>query len=168
MNAANGIGWTGYALLSAVFAGATAILAKMGIQGVPTNLVVAIRTSVALVFALILVILSHDGQHLSRLTRTNWIFLTLSGLATGLSWLCYFRAIQLGPVSRVAPIDKLSFVIAVVLGVVLFHEKLNWPLAAGALLIVTGVLLTLGIPSRDLKLALGVAVVALGVFILSR
>ena len=165
---ASGIGWAGYALLSAVFAGATAILAKMGIQGVPTNLVVAIRTSVALVFALVLVVLSHDGQHLSRLTRTNWIFLVLSGLATGLSWLCYFSAIRLGPVSRVAPIDKLSFVIAVVLGVLLFHEKLTWSLVAGALLIVAGVLLTLGIPARDLKLALGVTVVALGVFILSR
>ena len=165
---ASGIGWVGYALLSAVFAGATAILAKMGIQGVPTNLVVAIRTSVALVFALVLVVLSHDGQHLSRLTRTNWIFLVLSGLATGLSWLCYFSAIRLGPVSRVAPIDKLSFVIAVSLGIVLFHEKLTWPLAAGALLIVAGVLLTLGVPSQVLKYGLGGAVVALGLFILSR
>ncbi len=143
MNGINGITWPVYALLSAGFAGATAILAKMGIQGVPTNLVVAIRTSVALVFALILVALSNDAQHLSRLTRTNWTFLTLSGLATGLSWLCYFRAIQLGPVSRVAPIDKLSFVIAVALGVLLFHEKLTWQLGAGAALIVAGVLLTL-------------------------
>jgi transporter family protein len=83
-----------------------------------------------------------EAKHFSAFTTRTWLFLSLSGIAHGLSWLCYFRALQLGPVSRVAPIDKLSFVIALVLGVVLLHEKLTWPLAAGAVLIVAGVLLT--------------------------
>jgi transporter family protein len=135
--------WTGYALLSALFAGATAVLAKIGVQGVPPNLVVAVRTTVVLFFALLLVALTGEGSGLARLTRQNWIFLVLSGFATGASWWCYFRALQLGPVSRVAPIDKLSFVIAVVLGLVFLHEKLTWQLGVGAALIATGVLITL-------------------------
>lgn len=137
------MGWTGYALLSALFAGATAVLAKIGVQGVPPNLVVAVRTTVVLVFALLLVAATGEGGGLARLTRQNWVFLVLSGFATGASWWCYFRALQLGPVSRVAPIDKLSFVIAVVLGLVFLHEKVTWQLGVGAALIATGVLVTL-------------------------
>ena len=135
--------WAIYALLSAVFAGATAILAKVGVQGVPSNLATAVRTVVVLVFAWGIVLARGETQGLAALTRQNWIFLVLSGLATGLSWLCYFRALQLGPVSRVAPIDKLSFVIAVVLGIVLFREKVTWQLGVGAALIAVGVLFTL-------------------------
>jgi len=135
--------WTSYALLSAVFAAATALLAKIGVKDVPSNLATAVRTTVVLVFAVGIVLARGEQKHFGLLTRQNWLFLGLSGIATGLSWLCYFRALQLGPVSRVAPIDKLSFVIALVFGVLLLHEKLTWPLAAGAALIVAGVLLTL-------------------------
>jgi transporter family protein len=135
--------WPVWALLSAVFAALTAILAKVGVAGVPSNLATAVRTVVVLVFAVGIVLARGEAKHFSAFTTRTWLFLSLSGIATGLSWLCYFRALQLGPVSRVAPIDKLSFVIALVLGVVLLHEKLTWPLAAGAVLIVAGVLLTL-------------------------
>jgi transporter family protein len=136
-------GWAGYALLSAVFAGATAVLAKAGVQGVPSNLATAVRTVVVLVFAWGIVLARGEAQALHGLTRQNWVFLALSGVATGASWICYFRAIQLGPISRVAPIDKLSFVIAVLLGLILFREKMTWQLGAGAALIAAGVLLTL-------------------------
>lgn len=135
--------WVGYALLSALFAGATAVLAKIGVKGVPPNLVVAIRVTVVLVFALLLVLATGEQRELGHLTRRSWTFLVLSGVATGASWWCYFRALQLGPVSRVAPIDKLSFVIAVVLGIVFLHEKVTWQLGVGAALIATGVLITL-------------------------
>lgn len=135
--------WMTYALLSALFAGATAVLAKAGVQGVPSNLATALRTVVVLAFAWAIVLARGEARALGALTGTNWLFLVLSGFATGLSWLCYFRALQLGPVSRVAPIDKLSFVLAMVLGIVLSHEKVTWQLGVGAALIVAGVLLTL-------------------------
>jgi transporter family protein len=138
-----GMNWAGYALLSALFAGATAVLAKAGVQGVPSNLATALRTVVVLIFAWGIVLARGEGRGMSALTTANWVFLGLSGIATGASWLCYFRALQLGPVSRVAPIDKLSFVIAVALGAILFHEKITWQLGAGAALIAAGVLLTL-------------------------
>jgi len=104
-----------WALLSATFAGLTAILAKKGVEGVPTNLALAARVVVVLIFAVMIAVATKETR-LSQLTTRNWIFLTLSGIATGASWLCYFRALQLGPVSKVAPIDKLSFVLAMVLG----------------------------------------------------
>jgi bacterial/archaeal transporter family protein len=135
--------WTAYALLSALFAGLTAVLAKIGVQGVPSNLATAVRTVVVLVFAAAIVLARGEARHLPELSSRTWLFLTLSGIATGLSWLCYFRALQLGPVSRVAPIDKLSFVIAAVLGLLLFHERATWQLMAGLVLIAAGVLLTL-------------------------
>jgi transporter family protein len=137
------MGWSSYALLAAVFGGATALLAKIGIQHVPSNLATAVRTVVVLVFAFGIVIARGELRALGELTRTNWLFLTLSGIATGLSWLCYFRALQLGPVSRVAPIDKLSFVIAMTLGVLFLHERLTWRLGLGAGLIVAGVLVVI-------------------------
>lgn len=143
--------WTIYALLSAIFAGATAILAKMGIQGVNPNLATAIRTVVIVVFAWGIVLARGEADGLRRLTPTHLTFLVLSGLATGASWLCYFRALSLGPVSRVAPIDKLSFVIAAVLGLILFREKLTWTFALGLVMIAGGVLMTLipaGAPAR--------------------
>lgn len=132
-----------YALLSALFAGMTAILAKAGMQGVPSNLATAVRTVVVVAFAWGIVLFRGEAVGLKNLTGQNWLFLVLSGFATGASWLCYFRALSDGPVSRVAPIDKLSFVIAVVLGLILFHEKFSWTFAAGVVLIVGGVLLTL-------------------------
>lgn len=135
--------WAGWALLSALFAGATALLAKLGIAGVPSNLAMAIRTSVILVLAWGLVLLRGEGGSISSLTSRTWLFLVLSAIATGASWLCYFQALALGPVSRVAPIDKLSFVVAVVLGVLVLKEHVSWQAALGCVLIVAGVLLTL-------------------------
>lgn len=135
--------WAVYALLSAVFAGATAVLAKLGIQGVNSNLATAIRTVVIVVFAWGIVLARGETTSVKQLTPANWTFLVLSGLATGASWLCYFRALSLGPVSRVAPIDKLSFVIAVVLGLLLFREKVTLTFVCGVALIAAGVLLTI-------------------------
>nr|WP_309696144.1 EamA family transporter [Armatimonas sp.] len=135
--------WAGWALLSACFAALTAILAKIGIQGIPSNLAMAVRTTVVLVAAWALVLARGEAKGLTELPQKTVLFLVLSGLATGASWMCYFKALALGPVSKVAPIDKLSFVLAAVLAVVFLREKLTWPLAAGCGLIVAGVLLTL-------------------------
>jgi transporter family protein len=131
-----------WAVLSAVFAGATAILAKKGVEGVPSNLALAARVVVVLLFSVAIAAATKQTA-IGQLTGRNWTFLALSGIATGLSWLCYFRALQLGPVSVVAPIDKLSFVIAVVLGALLLQEKVSWNLGIGVVLIVAGVLVTL-------------------------
>jgi transporter family protein len=131
-----------WAILSAVFAGITAILAKKGVSDVPPNLAVAIRVVVVMVFAVGIAVVTRQTK-LSEVEGKAWQFLVLSGIATGLSWLCYFRALSLGPVSRVAPIDKLSFVIAMVLGIFFLKEKVTPSLVGGATLIVAGVLLTL-------------------------
>jgi bacterial/archaeal transporter family protein len=131
-----------WALLSAFFAAITAILAKKGVEGVPPNLALAARVVVVLLFA-VAIAFATKQTNLEQLTAKNWTFLALSGIATGASWLCYFRALQMGPVSRVAPIDKLSFVLAMVLGIVILKEKVTPNLAAGAAMIVGGVLLTL-------------------------
>ena len=131
-----------WAILSAVFAGITAILAKKGVSDVPPNLAVAIRVVVVMVFAVGIAVVTRQTK-LSEVDGKAWQFLVLSGIATGLSWLCYFRALSLGPVSRVAPIDKLSFVIAMVLGIFFLKEKITPSLVGGATLIVAGVLLTL-------------------------
>ncbi len=131
-----------WALLSAVFAGLTAILAKKGVEGVPSNLAVAIRVAVVLVFATVIAVATRQTK-ISGLSSKTWIFLILSGIATGASWLCYFRALQLGPVSKVAPIDKLSFVLAMALGVFVLGEKPSVNLLIGAGLIIAGVLFTL-------------------------
>ncbi|MBS1853002.1 MAG: EamA family transporter [Acidobacteria bacterium] len=117
--------WFVWALLSAFFAGATAVLAKVGVKDVDSNLATAIRTVVILVFAWA-VALATNQQPLSTLGRRTWIFLVLSGIATGLSWLCYFRALQLGEASRVAPVDKLSVVVAIALAAIFLHEHLTW------------------------------------------
>jgi transporter family protein len=134
--------WAVYALLSALFAGLTAVLAKVGMQGVNSNLATALRTVVVVVFAWAIVLARGEATEIKHLTPLNWTFLGLSGLATGASWLCYFRALSRGPVSRVAPIDKLSFVIAVLFGLLLFREKFSLAYGAGIVLIVAGVLLT--------------------------
>lgn len=127
-----------YALGSALFAALTAILAKIGIKGVNTNLATAIRTVVILVVAWGLVFARGNQDGLPALTRQNWIFLVLSGVATGLSWIFYFKALQLGKVSQVAPVDKLSVAISVLLSVVFLGEVLTWKAAIGALLIIGG------------------------------
>ncbi len=142
--------WIGWALLSAVFAAATALLAKVGVAHVDSNLATALRTSVVVVFAWgIALALSRPGMSLlgeiRALDRRTLLFLTLSGLATGLSWLCYFRALQLGPASRVAPLDKLSVPLVIVFAWLLLGEKLTPPAIAGGVLITAGaVVIALG------------------------
>jgi bacterial/archaeal transporter family protein len=129
--------WLGWALLSAAFAGLTAVLAKVGVQDVDSNLATAIRTVVILLFAWTVALVRND-QPLSSVPSRTWLFLVLSGVATGASWLCYFRALQLGPVAKVAPIDKLSVVFAIVLAAVFLHERLTWQNWVGGALIVGG------------------------------
>ena len=131
--------WFIWALLSAFFAGLTAILAKVGVAHVNSNLATAIRTVVILIFAWSVALFTNKGSMSAIETRT-WIFLILSGLATGLSWLCYFRALQLGEASQVAPVDKLSVVIAIALAAIFLHEKLTWHHWCGGILIFSGAL----------------------------
>jgi transporter family protein len=130
--------WIVWALLSALFAAATAILAKVGVEGVDSNIATAVRTSVIFVFAWIVAYLFSPSHAFAVPTRRVLTFLVLSGLATGLSWLCYFRALQLGPASRVAPIDKLSVVLVIVFAALFLGEKLTWGKALGGLLIAAG------------------------------
>jgi transporter family protein len=135
--------WIGWALLSAAFAAATALLAKVGVAHVDSNLAMALRTSVVVVFAwgIALALARREAGLLGEiraLDRRTLLFLTLSGLATGLSWLCYFRALQLGPASRVAPLDKLSVPLVMLLAWLLLGEKLTLPAVAGGLLITAG------------------------------
>jgi transporter family protein len=131
--------WLIWALLSALFAGITAILAKVGVKDVDSNLATAIRTVVILVFAWLVALLT-NRQPIGAIAGRTWLFLGLSGLATGLSWLCYFRALQLGEASRVAPIDKLSVVVAIALAGVFLHERLTWHQWIGGTLILAGAL----------------------------
>ncbi|HTJ13569.1 MAG TPA: EamA family transporter [Dinghuibacter sp.] len=130
--------WWLYALLSAFFAALTALFAKMGVKGIDSDLATAIRTIVILFIAWGIVVYKGIGRETASLTRENWIFLILSGCATGLSWIFYFRALQLGKVSQVAPVDKLSVAIAIVLSVIFLHEAINWKTAVGAALIIGG------------------------------
>jgi transporter family protein len=130
--------WLGWALLSAVFAAATAILAKLGVSGVDSNFATAIRTTVVVVFAWLIVFAARQPDTLHVPSNKTWLFLCLSGLATGASWLCYFRALQFGPASRVAPIDKLSVVLVILAGTLALGEKMTWGKAVGGVLIVAG------------------------------
>lgn len=132
--------WLILALLSAVFAALTSILAKVGIEGVNSNLATAIRTMVVLVMAWGMVFITNTQGGITEISRKSWIFLILSGLATGASWLCYYRALQLGEASKVVPIDKLSVVITLVLAFVFLHEKFTPKSAIGAVLITVGTL----------------------------
>jgi bacterial/archaeal transporter family protein len=129
--------WFFWALLSALFAGVTAILAKVGVQNVSSNLATAIRTVVIFIFAWSVALLTRH-QPIASLEKRTWLFLILSGLATGLSWLCYFRALQLGEASQVAPVDKLSVVIAIALAALFLRERVTWIHWVGGLLIVSG------------------------------
>jgi transporter family protein len=135
------MGWLGWALLSAIFAAATALLAKVGIAGIDSNLATAIRTTVILVFTWAIAIGLEKHHALAAIGRKSWIFLVLSGIATGLSWLCYFRALQLGPASSVAPVDKLSVVIVIVCAWLFLGEPLTPMKIAGGLLIAGGAVL---------------------------
>jgi len=129
--------WLFWALLSALFAGLTAILAKVGVKDVNSNLATAIRSVVILIFAWAIA-LGGKTQSLASLGRRTWLFLVLSGIATGLSWLCYFRALQLGEASRVAPVDKLSVVVAIVLAAIFLREEVTWRHWVGGALITAG------------------------------
>lgn len=132
--------WFLFAIGSAVFAALTSILAKVGIDGVNSNLATAIRTAVVLVLAWGIVFMT-GGQHgISGISRKSWIFLILSGLATGASWLCYYRALQIGEVSKVVPVDKLSVTITLVLAFVFLHEQFTVKSAVGVILITAGTL----------------------------
>ena len=133
-------GWLLFALLAAVFAALTSILAKIGIVGVDSNLATAIRTGVVMIFSWGIVIAQGTSKNLTNLSKTTWIFLILSGLATGLSWLFYFRALQIGEASKVVPIDKLSLVLTIVMASIFLHEKMTIPTVVGSILITLGVL----------------------------
>ena len=133
--------WFILALGSAVFAALTSILAKVGIDGVNSNLATAIRTAVVLVMAWGMVFLTDAQGGIGSISRKSWLFLILSGLATGASWLCYYRALQIGQASKVVPVDKLSVVITLVLAFAFLHEKFTWKSIAGAVLITVGTLL---------------------------
>lgn len=130
--------WFVYALLSAAFAALTSILAKMGIDGVNSNLATAIRTVVVVVMAWGMVFVTNAQNGLSQISQKSWWFLILSGLATGASWLCYYKALQIGEASKVVPIDKLSVVITLLLAVVFLHEQFTAKSLIGCILIAAG------------------------------
>jgi len=133
--------WLFWSLLSALFAGATAILAKVGVTGVDSNLATAIRTTVILVFAWAIAFVTARPGSLAALSQRTWLFLALSGVATGLSWLCYFRALQLGQASQVAPIDKLSVIFVLIFAALFLQEPLTLRSGVGGLLIVGGAII---------------------------
>ena len=132
--------WFVFAILSAVFAALTSILAKIGIEGVNSNLATGLRTIVVLAMAWGMVFLTHAQNGITQISKKSWLFLILSGLATGASWLCYYRALQVGEASKVVPVDKLSVVIALVLAFVFLHESFTMKSAGGAVLITAGTL----------------------------
>lgn len=133
--------WLILAVLSSLFAALTSILSKIGIEGVNSNLATAIRTFVVLAMSWGMVWITKSQGGITSISNKSWIFLILSGLATGASWLCYYKAIQLGDVSKVVPIDKLSIVITLVLAVIFLHEKFTLKTAIGSVLITAGTLL---------------------------
>jgi transporter family protein len=133
--------WLIFAILSAIFAALTSILAKVGIEGVNSNLATAIRTVVVVIMAWGMVFLTHAQSGLPEISKKSWIFLILSGLATGASWLCYYRALQLGEASKVVPIDKLSVVITLILAFLFLHEEFTVKSLIGCILIGAGTLI---------------------------
>ena len=132
--------WALFAVLSAVFAALTSILAKIGIENVDSNLATAVRTVVVVAMSCLMVFITNAQSGLTNISKKSWIFLILSGLATGASWLCYYKAIQMGEVSKVVPIDKMSVVITLILAVVFLHEDFNAKSIIGAVLITVGTL----------------------------
>lgn len=137
------MGWLFYAVVSAVAAGFTAILAKIGIEGVPSTLATAIRTVIITIFAWAIAVGLNEHHGLWRVSRRSWLFLILSGVATGVSWLAYFRALQMAPASRVAPIDKLSLPLTVFLAAIVLGETVGWRLGLGVTLMTAGAILTI-------------------------
>lgn len=133
--------WFVFALLSASFAALTSILAKIGIEGVNSNLATAIRTIVVVVMAWGMVFLTHAQGGISEISKKSWVFLILSGLATGASWLCYYRALQIGDASKVVPVDKLSVVITLALAFIFLHEEFKPKSLIGCILIGVGTLI---------------------------
>lgn len=133
--------WFVLALLSAVFAALTSILAKVGIDGVNSNLATAVRTVVVVLMSWGMVFITNAQGGISDISKKSWIFLILSGLATGASWLCYYKALQIGDASKVVPVDKLSVAITLVLAFVFLHEQFTWKSAVGAVLITAGTLI---------------------------
>ena len=133
--------WMAIAIGSAVFAALTSILAKIGIEGVNSNLATAIRTVVVVVMAWAMVFVTNTQSSIGEISKKSWIFLILSGLSTGASWLCYYRALQTGPASKVVPIDKLSVVITLILAFVFLHEEFTWKSLVGCILITAGTLI---------------------------
>lgn len=133
--------WWIYALLSAAFAALTAIFAKVGIKGVDSDLATAIRTVIILIIAWGIALYRGSAENMSALNKTNWLFLVLSGCATGFSWIFYFKALQVGKVSQVAPVDKLSVALVIILSAVFLKEPLTLKTTGGALLIIAGTLI---------------------------
>lgn len=133
--------WMIFAVLSAVFAALTSILVKIGIEGVNSNLATAIRTIVVVIMAWGMVFLTHAQNGLAEISKKSWIFLILSGLATGASWLCYYKALQMGDASKVVPIDKMSVVITLILAFVFLHEQFTAKSLIGCILIGAGTLI---------------------------
>ena len=132
--------WFVFALLSAVFAALTSILAKVGIDGVNSNVATAVRTVVVVIMAWAMVLLTNSQGGIANISKKSWIFLILSGLATGASWLCYYKALQIGEASKVVPIDKLSVIITLVLAFVFLHEEFTTKSLVGCILISAGTL----------------------------
>lgn len=133
--------WLIFALLSAIFASLTSILAKVGIEGVNSNLATAIRTVVVVIMAWVMVFLTDAQGGIGKISKKSWTFLILSGLATGASWLCYYKALQIGEASKVVPIDKLSVVMTLILAFVFLHEKFTPKSLIGCVLITAGTLI---------------------------
>ena len=133
--------WLLFAILSSVFAALTSILAKVGIQDMDSNLATAIRTAVVVIMAWGIVFMTNAQEGIGQISQKSWIFLTLSGLATGASWLCYYKALQMGDVSKVVPIDKLSVVITLILAFAFLHEQFTVKSFIGCILIGAGTLL---------------------------
>lgn len=133
--------WAVFAILSAVFAALTSILAKIGIDGVNSTLATAIRTVVVVLFSWVMVFITNSQSGIFEISKKSWIFLILSGLATGISWLCYYKAIQMGEVSKVVPIDKLSVVLTLILAFVFLHETASTKSIIGCILITIGTLI---------------------------
>ena len=132
--------WAVFAVLSAVFASLTSILAKVGIEGVSSNLATLIRTIVVVLMSWVMVLVTHSGMPLNEIGKRSWIFLILSGLATGASWLCYYKALQIGQASKVVPIDKMSTVLTLLLAFIFLHEDFTVKSAIGCALITAGTL----------------------------
>ena len=130
--------WFLFAIGSAIFAALTSILAKIGIEGVGSNLATAIRTCVVVIMSWIMVFITNQQGGIQEISKRSWIFLILSGLATGLSWLCYYKALQIGQASKVVPVDKMSVVITLILAFIFLHEQFTWKSIVGCVLISAG------------------------------